>query len=369
MSDKNSLKQFSFVAFGRTISTILQSLFFIIFAILLEPQVYGEIAYILSIAGTVSILSRFGMPHSVTIYQAKQDHSQSEIINVLVIITSGSSSLILLFFEPFAAMICFSLSLFTMTQHNLLGFQKYKKFFRVSLIRGISILLIPLFLYFLFDINGMLFGIFASYLLASVDFIKIIKKNLRPKLSSVNLRFLLQNFSVDASNNLFRWVDKLVIVPIMGFELVGIYHFNTQILFMLFVLPLSLHSFLLSEESRKKNQNKVTILVILLSVILLSLVIIISPSIIPLIFPKFIEGIESLQILVVSLIPFTISSILSAKLQSQESKFLVLGATVRIVSLLVLLYLLGNSYGLMGLSYAFLLSNVLGTIIFYIIFT
>ena len=65
-------KNFSFVAIGKTVTTILQAAFFLIFAAILEPVEYGNLSYLISIAATASIISRFGLNQSVTIYQAKK---------------------------------------------------------------------------------------------------------------------------------------------------------------------------------------------------------------------------------------------------------------------------------------------------------
>jgi len=143
-----------------------------------------------------------------------------------------------------------------MNQHNLLGLKKYKKYFRNLILRGILFITIPIALYFVYDIQGILIGMIISYLITSIEFIKLISKIKKFPKFNVSPNLLVQNFSVDAAFNLPRWIDKLVIVPLLGFAIVGIYQFNLQILFFVAVLPAALHSFLLSEESSGKKQKK-----------------------------------------------------------------------------------------------------------------
>lgn len=171
------------------------------------------------------------------------------------------------------------------------------------------------------------------------------------------------NFGVDVSTNLVRYVDKLLIVPILGFTTTGLYQFNIQILFGLEIIQLALHGFLLSEESSGKNHKKIQLIVIFVSVIIVIVGIILSPIIIETFFIKYVDGISSLQIVIIALIPLSFSAILNAKLQSMESKKIGYSAFVRIGSLLILIPIFGQNYGLNGLSLAYLMSAI-----FYVIF-
>ena len=64
--------QFSFVMIGRVSFAVGTSLFYLIFASILDPESFGNLSYVIALAGTFSILSRFGFNQSVTIFQAKK---------------------------------------------------------------------------------------------------------------------------------------------------------------------------------------------------------------------------------------------------------------------------------------------------------
>ena len=93
-----------------------------------------------------------------------------------------------------------------------------------------------------------------------------------------------------------------------------------------------------------------------------------SDEFVSLFFPKYVEGISSLQILTISLIPFSITAILYAKLQAKESTKVGFSAIGRIGSLLVLLAVLGNFYGLVGLSMAVLISCIIESVFLFVLF-
>ena len=136
MTLSSSFKNFSYIGVGRVCGIILQAIFYLIFAALLEPESYGELTYIIAIAGTAALFSRFGLNHTITVFRAKNKSEISEKINTLVLLTSTAAALILLNFNEFAAILTFSFSIYLMNQHNLLGLKKYKKFLYTSLLKN-----------------------------------------------------------------------------------------------------------------------------------------------------------------------------------------------------------------------------------------
>ncbi|MEM4249802.1 MAG: oligosaccharide flippase family protein [Candidatus Nitrosotenuis sp.] len=368
MGSVNSTRDFSFVMVGRVVSAGLQALFYLIFAVLLQPEAYGHLSYLIAIAGTVSTVSRFGLNHTATVYQAKGETLMSSQVNSLAIITTTAASLLLLLVDPNVALLCFSMSLFLMNIHNLTGLKKYKKYMGIDITKGILIVTLPIALYFVFEIPGILLGSSISYLVCSPHFFKFLRFKDSFDVIKKNHKVLAHNFGVDMSTNATRFVDKLLIVPIMGFAYTGIYQLNLQILSGLEMLPLALHSFLLSEESSGKSQKKISAVVVAASIAISAVVIVLAPFAIGKLFPQYQEGTYSFQILVVSIVPLTVGAILTAKLQALGSTRVGFLAVVRIGSLLVLLGVLGNTFGLTGLSVAVLASSVISTVFLYMLY-
>jgi len=127
MNDKNSFKNFSYIGIARLVSSLLQALFYMVFASLLEPSAYGAIGYIIALAGTASVISRIGLNHTIVVYQAKGKYTISNQVNILALITTTVASLILIPINELAAILCFTFSLYIMNLHNLLGLKKYKR--------------------------------------------------------------------------------------------------------------------------------------------------------------------------------------------------------------------------------------------------
>lgn len=365
----NPSKSFSYVTIGQMFATGFQAGFYLLFASLLDPESYGQLGYIIALAGIFSVVSRFGMNFTVTVYRAKGKSEIANQVNFLVLITSGVASLILLPINEVAAILCVALTFFTMNQHNLLGLKKYKRHALTAIVKSILLLSIPFALYLIMEIPGILIGMAISNFLGSLDYIKSLSKRfLSFRDIKKNYKVFVGNFGIDVSSTFPTIVDKLLIVPLFGFVSAGIYLFNIQILFALSVLPVILHGFLLSEESSGNSHKKIMYFSLGGSAILTIIAILLAPTVVNWFFPKFVEGIFGLQIMVLSLVPLTISSIFNAKLQSQESTKIGLAVVIRISSLLVFLAVLGNLYGLLGFAIAILISTILYTFSLYILY-
>jgi len=360
---------FSYVLGNSIGTTALNASFYLIFAYFMTPDEYGFLNYIIAIAGTASIISQFGFPHSVTVFRSKNKHDLSNQINVFVIILSTIVAIILIPINIYASLLSFSISFFIMNQHNLLGLKKYKEFFWLGIFKGISIISLPILLFFIFDIPGVLLGMSLSNLIFSFYFVK----NLNFKIKSwkelkSNLGFITHNFSIQASAGFTKFLDKLLIVPLLGFTYAGLYQFNLQILLALTILPAALHAFLLTEESGGTTHTKITYFTIIAAIFLVLISIPLSPLLVDYFFPKYTDGIPSLQVMIITLIPLSITAALSAKLQAVESKKVGYPAIARVVALLGFVVLLGNFYGLMGLALAVLISSTIETILLTIIY-
>ncbi len=362
-------KNFSYITFGRIISSAVPAVFFLIFATILVPEDYGVMGYFIALAGTVTVVSRFGLPQSVVVYLAKGEHLKANQVNMLAIISTSVASIALVFINEFSALLCLGLSFFFLYQRNFLGKKEYKGFLKNSILRNVLAYVILFPLYFILDIPGIILGMAIGNIIAGIWVIKSISLKQRSfHILKNNFKVLINNFGIDASSNMVRSIDRLLIASVFGFSFTGVYVFIMQIMLALEILPRVLYLFLLSEESSGKTHGKINKLVILSSGLLTILVIFVSPLIIETLFPKYLEGIIGIQILSLSLIPTTISLIISAKMQAQESTKVGYSALVRISSLLFMIVVLGSLYGLIGASVAVVVSTILNTLFLYFLY-
>lgn len=359
MEKHGSFKNFSFTALSKIMGGGFQFIFYFIFAAILTPHQYGELSYYIGIAATFSLFLRFGFPYSISVSLGKNEEKLSDQINSLAFIMLASSSIILLFIDHYIALLTLGISFFMMNEFNLIGLKKYKKNFIIALTKGLAIIVFPLVLYSVLDLPGILLGMALANLIVSIDYMKSVKLIKNFSLIRTKFSVLIHNFGIDVSSNLSRSIDKIIIAPLLGFSTVGVYQLNLQILLGLEMLPIALHSFLLSEESSGNSTKKLQILIVLLSILITAVAIFSSPFLITQFLPHYSEGIPSLQVMVISLIPLTFSSIFSAKLQSNESTKIGYSALIRIGSLIIFIFTIGSWLELLGLSLSVLLSSSL----------
>ena len=367
MEGKGTITNFSFIGIGRVATIVLQALFYLLLAAFLEPEAYGELSVIVALAGTFSIISLFGLNLSLQVFQAKNNSKVFTQITTLFLVLTSAAALVLVFIDPIIALLCVALSLFAMSQSNLLGLKKYKKFMIFSIIKSGTFFLIPIFLYFVFDIYGIVLGLAISNFLGGLPFFRNISIRSFFALKN-NFKVLVHNFALTSGNQLSVVADKLVIAPLFGLFIVGIYQFNLQVYLALSVLPGVLGTYLVTEESSGVGHKKLSYLVILGSILLAITAIVLAPILVPVFFPKYVEGIPALQVLVISIIPQSITAIYRAKLLAKESTKIGFTAIVRIGSLLLLIPILGEFLGLMGLSLAVLISISITALFFYFLY-
>jgi len=364
-----SYKNFSYVAIGRVISSALLAIFFLIFATILGPTEYGEMGYFIALAGAFSVISRFGLPQTVVVYLAKENKILSHQVNLLAVISSSVASAILLFINEYAAFLCLGISFFFLYQHNLLGEKKYQRFLKSAIFRNSLTFVLPFPLYFVLGLPGILLGMAIGNIISSVWLVNSISFKVKSfGLIKNYYKVLINNFGVDSSISLVRSIDRLLVGTLFGFLFTGLYIFNMQILIGLEILPRILYLFLLSEESSGKKHKKISYVVVLISILIVIATIIFGPLVIERFFTNYSDGVIGLQIIIISLIPISISSIITAKMQAAESTKVGYSAIVSISSLLILLGFLGNEFGLIGLSLAVVISSILNTIFLYFLY-
>jgi len=335
----------------------------------MEPNNYGQFAYIISLAGTFSVVSRFGLPTTVIIYLSKGKKQLANNVNLIAIISTSIGSISLAFIDVYAAFLCLAMSLFFLHERNQIGNQRYKEHLISAISRNILVFVLGVSLFFVAGIPGIILGMaFANLILALPLFRKISVRSFSTEPIKENYKVILNNFGVESTQNLIKFIDKILIGIWFGFLSLGAYYFNMQILFAVQMLSSVLHSFLISEISRGKKHRKISSMIIIISTILTISGIIISPFIIESVFPKYSDGIFALQILFIAVIPNAFSAILTARMQSIESTKVGYSAVLRIGSLVILLGLFGTMYGMVGLSMAVVISVTLHTIFLYYLY-
>ena len=348
--------------FGSGISAI----FWFSLASLINPEEYGQIHYFLAIAGMAQLLSLISTTNALQVYVAKNIKIHSTLFFISIIAGIVSSLVVFLFFSRTdTSLLVLGYIIFELSNGFLLGkklFSNYAKFF---LTQKILTVIFGFGLYFTFGVDGIIFGLVLSY----VPYIWILVnefRNTRIDFSLLKPRkgFLINNYGINISSAVGGQMDKLIIAPILGLELLGNYSLAMQFLVILLLLPTTVFKYLLTQDSSGKNTKNLKKNTIFASVGLTTFGIVILPMIIPILFPNYIDTVIAIQIISVAIIPSTIGIFYDSKLLSiEKSKFLVIGKCIGLFTMISGFVILGPIYGIIGLAVTLVVSSCLQTLV------
>jgi len=367
-----NLKKFLFgqkdlmsIGFANILGSGISAIFWFYLATLITPEEYGQIHYFLGIAAVGQLFSLIATPNAITVYVAKniKIHSTLFFISILTGILS-SVVIFFLFFRFDASILVLGYIIFELVNGFLLGkklFSTYSKFF---ISQKILTVILGLGFYTLFGFEGIIYGLVLSY----VPYIWIlIKEFSREKLNFSLLQtrkgFIINNYGMNISGAVGGQIDKIIIAPVLGFELLGNYSLAMQFLIIMMLLPTIIFKYLLTQDSSGKNTGNLKKISFIISIGLASFGIIILPMLIPTLFPQFIETTIAIQILSIAIIPATIGTFYESKLLSLEKgKFPIISKSLGIIIIISGFLILGPIFGMIGLAITIVTSSIIQTI-------
>jgi O-antigen/teichoic acid export membrane protein len=354
------------IGFSDILGTGISAIFWFFMATLMEPESFGEIFYFIGIATIVSYIALIGSQDTIVVYIAKKIKIQSTL-NLLSLIVGGVSFIviIIIFNRVDVSLLLLAFVINTLAIGDLLGRKLYNSYSKYFLTQKILTLILGLGFYYLFDIYGIIFALALSYIVYTVRIFKGFRETkIDFSLLKSRVGFIGNNYMIRLADNSKNQIDKLIIAPILGFALLGNYALAIQLVSILFIFSSIVFKYTLSEDAAGNKNRKIKILSVLFSIGIAILGFLLSPIIIPELFPKYVEVIDAIQIMVFSTIPFAIGSAYKSKILGMEkNKLIVIGTIGSLVTMIITMYTLGTIYGITGLSVAFVLSISVETII------
>ena len=354
-------KNLATIGFANLIGSGLAAIFWFYLASAINPENYGEIHYFLGIAGMAQIISLVTTPNVVTVYTAKNIKIQSTLFFLSICAGIISSIVVFILFERIdVSLLILGYIIFELVNGVLIGRKLFKRYAKFFLIQKILTLVLGITFYFAFGFEGVIFALVLSYV-PSIWIIINEFRNSQIDFSLLKPRkgFILNNYGINFSNAISAQIDKIIIAPILGFELLGNYALALQFLVVLMMLTNIVFKYILTQESSGKNTNRLKNYTILLSIAIALFGIIVIPKIIPILFPKFISSIDAIQILSLSVIPGTIALLYESKLLAiEKSKFLVISKSIATVIIIVGFLTLGVAYEIIGLATTLLFATI-----------
>jgi len=342
------------IGFADIVGSVISGLFWLYIASQLNPEIYGELIYFISIAGLAQMVSLFGSSNALTVYTAKNVKIQSTLFVISILAAAISLAIITIFLNRIdAGLLAVGFVVFSLVNSVILGKKLFVKYSKLVLSQKILTLILGIGLYFVFDVYGIIYGLALSYIPHLVIFVKEFS---RTKIDFTLLKprkgFIINNYVMSLTAGLGGTVDKLIIAPVLGLALLGNYSLALQMLTMMMMFSAVVYKYLLPLDASGEPNKKIRQITIIISIIITVLGVTILPNVIDWIFPKFIDAKDAIQIMSLGIIPGTISILYSSKfLGMEKSKFVL---TTKLVSLGIMfggfLYF-GPIYGTVGLAW------------------
>ena len=364
-----NLKNISGIGIGDIISHGIGGIFWFYLATVVLPIEFGEIHYFISIAAIASTFSLIGTQSTITVYISKNKSVLSALFFLSIISSIISFIVIFLFLGRFdIGLLAIGYVIFAHGIASNLGYQDYKKYIIYSILQKGLMVIFSLSLFYVFGVEWILLGIALSYFIYSKTFIDGLKK-FKIDFSQLkeNKKFILTNYSIMMTSITTNQVDKLLIMPILGFAVLGNYSLALQIMAIMNVIPSVVFKYILPRASRNIIDTKLRTYTIILSCISVLLMITLSPIIIPIFFEKYTDVVLIIQIMSFSIIPITINTFyLSKFLASEKANIPLIGGMVSSVVLITGMIGLGSLYGVTGIAITHVLTYSVMCVISYI---
>ena len=355
-----AVKDLTTIGAANILGAIIYGIFWFAMAALLGTEQYGRISYLITIGTMTSSISSSGASNTIMVYTAKEQKIQTSIY-FLVIILSIVASLIIFFivYDIGVSLLVFGTAIFSLIISEHIGKKLYKDYSKYVISQRILLAGLGVGLYFLLGPHGIILGFALSYF---PYLIKLYRGSRDSKidLGDIKLRlgFMAHSYAMDLSTILVLSTDKLIVYPMFGYSLLGNYQLGMQFLAVLTVLPGSVYQYILPRQASGISDKKLVRMMVLVSVGLAVLGIFLAPKVIPLLFPKFKESVEIIQIMILAIVPTSINAFYISRFFALERSRLVLTSSLINLGIQTLsILLLGKIYGINGAAAA----PVLGT--------
>ena len=361
---KNTLKNFKdkiigkkgllSIGFADIVGSVISGLFWLYIASQLNPDVYGEIIYFISIAGLAQLVSLVGSSNALTVYTAKNVKIQSTLFLISISAAAISLAIITIFLNRLdAGLLAVGFIVFSLVNSVILGKKLFVKYAKLILSQKILTLILGLGLYFVFDVYGIIYGLALSYIPHLIIFVKEFS---RTKIDFTLLKtrkgFIINNYVMNLTAGLGGTVDKLIIAPILGFALLGNYSLAAQMLTMMMMFSAVVYKYLLPLDASGESNKKIRQIALVISIIIATLGVTILPNVIDWLFPKFIDAKDAIQIMSLGVVPGTVSILYGSRFLGMEKSKIVM--IPKLVSLGVVIggfLYFGPIYGTVGLAW------------------
>ncbi len=358
------------ISIANIAGSAILGIFWLFMARLMGTAHYGEVSYYIAIAGIGTIFSYLGSGTMLTIYTAKGVKIQATIYFISITCSVVAATIVFFIFHNIAiSLFLIGNVIFGLATSEMLGSKLYKKYAINFILEKVLVVALSIPLYYLIGPNGVVYGIALSFFPSGYRIYQGFRETrIDFSLIKSRLGFLVNSYVLDITRTFSTTTDKLLVAPLFGFALLGNYQLGVQVLSILVTFPSIVFQYIVPHEASGNVNRKLKIASILFSVLLAILGVTLTPFILPILFPKFPEAIQLVQITSLTVIPIAISQTYISKfLAAEKSKIVLTGSAIFLAFQVTLIILLGKIFGINGVASSLVLAQSAETIYLFVI--
>ncbi len=365
----SKIKNLAVFSIGDFLATSISAGFWLVLSAMILPEELGEIHYFIGIAGIGYAISLIGSSDVLAVYISKKIEVK-KTLTVLSLVAGIVTSIVIsiLFSKIELGLLIMGYIINDIAVGYFLGTKKFTAYSKNLLLQRGLIFSLGILFYFVFGTEGIIFALGLSYIHFSIIIFRILRKSkVDFPLVKNHLGFISTNYGMSVSGIFRTQIDKIILMPIIGFDVLGNYVLALQAYGILMIVSNIFYKFILPHDSSNQNVRNFKVIMILISIGITISGVIIGPFVLEYVFPKFATVGTAIQILSLGVIPATISLLFTSKFLSNEnSKIILIGRILPTISLIILLLILAPMYGLAGAASAFVISSVISTGFFFL---
>jgi len=354
-------KDISFLSIAFIVPSIIGAIFWFYVASLVGVEDYGEITYYLTIAGISSGVTMLGTQNSLTVYAAKGERLLP-IISLITFPISAIGAIIVffMFFNLGASIQVFSYVIFSLVTAEFLGRKLFKSYMKITIIQKLLMVILSIFLYFLLGSDGIIIGISFSFIPFIILYYKEFKNTkIDFKVLKDKKEFMINNYLLSFTRMFAGSIDKIIIVPIFGFTVLGNYALGMQFYVIMLIIPNIIYQYILPQDATGNPSIVLKKLTVFVSIVLTVLGIVLAPIIIELMFPEFLDAVIIIQIISLGVIPGTINFMYISKfLGNLQNKIVLISSGIFLVTIISGIIFLGELFDVHGIAVSFVLAGI-----------
>ena len=356
-----SLKGLTTISITTAASNAIGAIFWFSMAAILGIEQYGQVSYLLAIGIIASRLSLLGSPNTLMVYVAKGIKIQPAIF-VSAISSSVIASLVVYFLflnNLGVSVYILGFVFFTLVTYDVLGRKEYRQYAKYIISQKILLIIFSISLYYTIGFEGVILGMAMSFFPYFIVIVKEIRKSkIDFNLLKQRKEFIFNNYLLDVIGAFNGSLDKLIILPLFGFVLLGNYQLAQQFFLILIIIPSMVFQYILPHDSSGNSNKNLKKAVIVFSIISAILGITLAPILIPIFFVEFNESINLIQIISLAIIPSTIIMTYTSKfLGIGKSKIVLIGSVIFLSIQIPSIFIFGNIVGINGVAVSLVIAS------------